>query len=132
MNIILFLKEYGFLILSAIITIVSIFITLKNGGSKKGFISLLNLIPSLVIEAENMFGSGKGANKLNWVLTQLRIRALENNIKVSDAELTANIENVVNATNNVNTNKVENVSRETPSTITTEDSTANTQTTQII
>lgn len=132
MNIILFLKEYGFLILSTIITIVSIFITLKNSGSKKGFLSLLNLIPSLVIEAENMFGSGKGANKLNWVLTQLRIRALESNIKVSDAELTANIENVVNATNNVNTNKVENVSRKTPSTITTEDSTANTQTTQII
>lgn len=132
MNIILFLKEYGFLILSTIITIVSIFITLKNSGSKKSFLSLLSLIPSLVIEAENMFGSGKGANKLNWVLTQLRIRALENNIKVSDAELTANIENVVNATNNVNTNKVENVSRETPSTITTEDSTANTQTTQII
>lgn len=132
MNILLFLKEYGFLILSAIITIVSIFIALKNSGSKKGFLSLLSLIPPLVIEAENMFGSGKGANKLNWVLTQLRIRALENNIKVSDAELTAHIENVVNATNNVNTNKAEYVSRETPTAIITKDSTANTQTTQII
>lgn len=127
MNILLFLKEYGILILSAIITVVSIFITLKNSERKKGILNLLSLIPPLVIEAENMFGSGKGANKLNWVLTQLRIRALENNVKVSDAELTAHIENVVNATNNVNTNKVE-----TPSTITTEDSTANTQTTQII
>ena len=132
MNILLFLKEYGLLILSAIITIVSIFITLKNSESKKGFLNLLSLIPPLVIEAENMFGSGKGANKLNWVLTQLRIRALENNVKVSDTELTAHIENVVNATNNVNTNKVENVSSKIPSTNTTEDSTANTQTSQII
>lgn len=95
-------------ILTAIVsvcTILTIVIKwLKNGKLKK-VLELFKLIPALVKEAENMFGKGNGENKFKWVMTQLKIKALETNTKVSEEELTEQIENVVDATNNVNVDK---------------------------
>ena len=54
-----------------------------------------------------MFGSGKGSAKLDYVLTQLRLYALQQNVKVDVEDLTAQINSVVDATKNVNVVKTE-------------------------
>lgn len=104
-----FITKYGLIILSAIATIVSLILALvkaKKSGNTKGIVAMLELIPSLVITAESLYGSGKGSAKLDYVLTQLRLYALQNNIKVDVEDLTAQVNSVVETTNNVNVNKV--------------------------
>lgn len=90
---------------SLVISIFVIIIKAKKNGNIKGILNLVNLIPNLVVQAEQLFGVGNGTAKLNYVLTELRVYALENNVSVTNEELKIQVESVVNATNQVNTNK---------------------------
>lgn len=74
----------------------------KKAGNNYGVLQLMMEIPSLVTQAEQMFGAGKGVSKCQWVLTQLQIKALQNNVKISDDALVSQINATVDATKNVN------------------------------
>lgn len=105
-----FIIKYGVMILSIIATIASLIIAwvkAKRTGNAKGLLAILEQIPSLVTTAESLFGSGKGSAKLDYVLTQLRLYALQQNVKVNVEDLTAQINSVVDATKNVNVVKTE-------------------------
>ena len=100
-----FIVKYGIMILSIIATIASLIIAwvkAKRTGNTKGLLSIVERIPSLVTTAESLFGSGRGSAKLDYVLTQLRLYALQQNVKVDVEDLTAQINSVVDATKNVN------------------------------
>ena len=100
-----FIVKYGIMILSIIATIASLIIAwvkAKHTGNTKGLLAIVERIPSLVTTAESLFGSGKGSAKLDYVLTQLRLYALQQNVKVDVEDLTAQINSVVDATKNVN------------------------------
>ena len=128
-----FIIKYGVMILSIIATIASLIIAwvkAKRTGNAKGLLAILEQIPSLVTTAESLFGSGKGSAKLDYVLTQLRLYALQQNVKVNVEDLTAQINSVVDATKNVNVAKIETPrTTETPaeSGAVTENSPANTK-----
>ena len=116
-------------LISLIISIIFIIIKAKKNGNIKGVLDLIGLIPNLVVQAEATFGKGNGTAKLNFVLTELRVYALEHNISVTNEELKIQIENVVSATNQVNTDKKPNLEiNETTATANVEASTNNTQT----
>lgn len=103
-----FLLANWYVIVSIAVTVASIvwaIIKQIKAGNTKGIVALLELIPSLVITAESLYGKGKGSAKLDYVLTQLRLYALQNNIKVNTEDLTAQINSVVETTNNVNMDK---------------------------
>ena len=105
-----FLKEYGVTLLSIIVTLLALLLSYfkaKKTGNSKGMVALLEMIPSLVITAESLFGAGKGSAKLDYVLTQLRLYALQNNLNVNIEDLTAQVNSVVETTNNVNVNKLQ-------------------------
>lgn len=116
-------------LISLIISIIFIIIKAKKNGNIKGVLDLLGLIPNLVVQAEKLFGKGNGTAKLNYVLTELRVYALENHISVTNDELKVHIESVVSATNQVNTDKTPNVEiNENTASANTEVSTNSTQT----
>lgn len=103
-----FLMANWYVIVSIAVTVASIvwaIIKQVKAGNTKGIVALLELIPSLVITAESLYGKGKGSAKLDYVLTQLRLYALQHNIKVNTEDLTAQINSVVETTNNVNMDK---------------------------
>lgn len=105
-----FLATYGLTILSVIATIISLIIALikaKKSGNSKGMNAILEMIPSLVITAESLFGKGHGQAKLDYVLTQIRLYALQNNVKVDINKLTKQVNSVVTTTNSVNIDKKE-------------------------
>lgn len=93
-------------ILVSVITIgISVYKVVKNSKNSKQTTKLLDLIstiPSLVVKAEEIYGVGKGAAKLDYVLTKLKLQAVTMAIDVSDEVLTEEIENIVQATKNVN------------------------------
>ena len=110
-----FIIKYGVMILSIIATIASLIIAwvkAKRSGNTNGLLAILEQIPSLVTTAESLFGSGKGSAKLDYVLTQLRLYALQQNVKVNVEDLTAQINSVVDATKNVNVVRTEAPSKE--------------------
>ena len=134
MSFVEFFTKYGVMILSILATIASLVIMLmkaKRTGNTQGLLAIVQKIPSLVTTAESLFGSGKGSAKLDYVLTQLRLYALQQNVKVDVEDLTAQINSVVDATKNVNVNVSTNTPspNETPSEsrASTENSTAITQ-----
>lgn len=100
-----FMLKYGLMILSIVATIASlilVWVKAKRTGNTKSLLSIVERIPSLVTTAESLFGSGKGSAKLDYVLTQLRLYALQQNVKVDVEDLTAQINSVIDATKNVN------------------------------
>lgn len=112
MTFVKFLELYGATIVSVIITIASLviaFIKAKKNGNSKGMLAIVEAIPSLVTNAEALFGKGNGQAKLDYVLTQLRLFALQNNIKVDVNELTAQVNSVVATTKEVNVEQTPNV-----------------------
>lgn len=96
-------------LISLIISVIIIIIKAKKNGNIKGILDLVNLIPNLVVQAEKLFGKGNGTAKLNYVLTELRVYALEHNISVTNEDLKIQVESVVSATNQVNIDKTPNV-----------------------
>lgn len=107
-----FFAEYWSVLLSALLTLASLIwaiIQARKTGNKKGLLEMTALIPSLVAEAEQMFGGGNGVAKLNYVLTKLRIYALEHNVTANTDELTAQVESVVATTKTVNVERTPSV-----------------------
>lgn len=95
----------GLAVVGCISTIISLIVayvkSVRNGNSMK-FISLIEKIPLFVTTAENVFGSGNGAMKLEYVLTQLKMLAIQNGLIVDEEKLRNEVNNVVLATNYVN------------------------------
>lgn len=95
-------------ILSGIIAILSVLVLIvkwiKNGNLNK-VINLLGKIPTLVTEAEQMFGNGHGTDKFKWVMTMLKNEAYKTKTKINDEILERKINEVVDATNTVNVDK---------------------------
>ena len=132
MSFVEFFTKYGVMILSILATIASLVIMLikaKRTGNTQGLLAIVQKIPSLVTTAESLFGSSTGSAKLDYVLTQLRLYALQQNVKVDVEDLTAQINSVVDATKNVNVSPNTPSSTEAPSEnrASTENSTATTQ-----
>ena len=73
----------------------------KNNGNV-GQLTILQKIPELVVKAELMFGKGRGADKLQYVMTELRVFALENKIKIDNEFLKSQVNAMVDVTKNVN------------------------------
>lgn len=94
---------------------------IKNANAKKklektvqalsGFETIISKIQPLVVKAEQ-FASYSGVEKKEYVMTQLKIFALENSLTFDEDTISAKVEEVVATTNQVNVCK-ENVSRET-------------------
>lgn len=87
----------------------------KNNAEKvakalSGFELICRNIQPLVVKAEQ-FRNFSGAERKEWVMTQLRIVALENSIAFDESSVSEKVEEVIQTTNKVNVNK--NVSRET-------------------
>lgn len=87
----------------------------KNNAEKvvkalSGFEIICRNIQQLVVKAEQ-FRNFSGAERKEWVMTQLRIIALENSIVFDESAVSEKVEEVVETTRKVNVNK--NVSRET-------------------
>lgn len=101
-------SNYAVTILSLLATIISIVIAIikaKKTGKTKSLLSIIEQIPTLVTTAELMFtGSGKSQAKLDYVLTQLRLYALQSGLNVDNETLIMYINSVVEATKNVNVN----------------------------
>ena len=103
-----FILDYGVTIISILATIVLFVIYIikaHRSGNTKGLLSIYSQIPQLVSKAEEIFGKGNGVAKLNYVLTELRIYAIQHGINITEQELEQQIENVVTTTKNVNTDK---------------------------
>lgn len=62
---------------------------------------IINSIQPLVIKAEQ-FRNFSGAEKKEWVMTQLRILALEKNLIVDEKLVSDKVEEIVATTNKVN------------------------------
>lgn len=94
--------SYVLLGIGVLSTIVSIGVAVakakKNGNTKK-IVDLVNSIPSLVRQAETMFGVGKGTAKMAWVLQELRLKAMEDNICITTADLEKQVNDNVETLN---------------------------------
>ena len=75
-----------------------------------GFELLCNEIQPLVRKAEQ-FRNFSGAERKEWVMTQLRVFALQNSITFDENAISEKVEEIVKTTKEVNVNT--NVSRET-------------------
>ena len=76
---------------------VAIVKTIKAGKKDKiiKLAKVVKAIPGLVIEAEEVLGSGTGRAKLTYVLNQLNIKCLQSGIDFDEAGLKAEVENVL-------------------------------------
>lgn len=97
-------------IVSAVIALISIIVGVildrkSNNEEKKS--KLFSLVSEVIVEAEQMFGSGNGVSKLNYAVTKLMLKALQTKTKVTENEIVAEIEKQVGATNQVNVSKTE-------------------------
>lgn len=97
-------------IVSAVIALISIIVGVildrkSNNEEKKS--KLFSLVSDVIVEAEQMFGSGNGVSKLNYAVTKLMLKALQTKTKVTENEIVAEIEKQVSATNQVNVSKTE-------------------------
>lgn len=105
-------------ILLTIISIILVLIKLVKNGNFSGIVKLYNIMPSLISKAEEIYGSGHGAAKLAYVLTELRTYALDNSITVSTELLTNAVNAQVETTKTVNVtvrNEIETQTSDTPS-----------------
>lgn len=78
------------------------YVKAKKNGKSISMLSLIEKIPLFVTTAETIFGKGNGRAKLEYVLTQLKMLAMENGLTIDDAKLRADVNSVVLATNYVN------------------------------
>lgn len=97
-------------IVSSVIVLISIIVGVildrkSNNEEKKS--KLFSLVSEVIVEAEQMFGSGNGVSKLNFAVTKLMLKALQTKTKVTENEIVAEIEKQVSATNQVNVSKTE-------------------------
>ena len=53
---------------------------------------VIGTIPNTINEAEKLFGSGNGFNKLTWVIQKTMILALKQGVDISEETITAEVE----------------------------------------
>ena len=94
------------LILIGIASTIIGYIKARKSGNTAGQVEILNKIPELVIRAEQLFGAGNGSAKLQYVMNELRIFALEHKVRVDNDVLKNSVNTIVNVSNNVNTSKI--------------------------
>lgn len=90
------------LIIIGIISVIISYIKNRKKGNTAGELAIIKKIPELIVKAEAMFGKGRGIDKLQYVITELRVYALENKIKVDNEFLEAQVNSMVEVTKNVN------------------------------
>lgn len=76
----------------------------EEGRLKDTVANVFSTIPLLMVKAEKLYGSGRGDQKLDYVLTQLRLLAYENAFQLNEEEAKKQVETVVETTKNVNAN----------------------------
>lgn len=116
MNFVEFMNTNGYYILYIVLSVVMFTIMIikavKDAKLNKvkdaiaennvGLLDLFAKIEPLVIKAEQMYGRGNGAFKLEYVLTQLMLEAMKKNVKVDEQALVDKINEVVKTTKQVN------------------------------
>lgn len=93
---------WGLSILVTIISIIVAYIKAKKSGNLEAMQALEEYLQELIVNAENTFGAGTGEVKLDNVVTKATLYALQNGIKITQAELTKKINKIVDTTNQVN------------------------------
>ena len=99
-------------IVSAVIALISIIVGVildRKSSNEEKKSKLFSLVSEVIVEAEQMFGSGNGVSKLNYAVTKLMLKALQTKTKVTENEIVADIEKQVSATNQVNVSKTESI-----------------------
>ena len=104
---------YGLSVLVTIISFIVAYIKAKKSGNLQSLQALDDYLQELIVKAENTFGAGKGEVKLDNVVTKATLYALQNNIKITQAELTNKVNKIVDTTNQVNVTKSTTPSAET-------------------
>lgn len=97
-------------IVSAVIALISIIVGVlldRKSSNEEKKSKLFSLVSEVIVEAEQMFGSGNGVSKLNYAVTKLMLKALQTKTKVTENEIVAEIEKQVSASNQVNVSKTE-------------------------
>ena len=97
-------------IVSAVIALISIIVGVildRKSSNEEKKSKLFSLVSEVIVEAEQMFGSGNGVSKLNYAVTKLMLKALQTKTKVTEYEIVAEIEKQVSASNQVNVSKTE-------------------------
>lgn len=110
-----FMRQNWYDILMALITlgsIIAIIVSRLKSGNVKGVKDLFKVLPSLIDEAEKLFGRGNGAKKLNYVLTQIKLIALEKNIKVNMTEFENQVNEIVTAKNTTDTERTPTITND--------------------
>ena len=93
---------YGLSILVTLISFIVAYIKAKKSGNLQAMQALDEYLQELIVKAENTFGAGTGEVKLDNVVTKATLYALQNNIKITQAELTNKVNKMVDTTNQVN------------------------------
>lgn len=93
---------YGLSILVTLISFIVAYIKAKKSGNLEAMQALEEYLQELIVKAENTFGAGTGEVKLDNVVTKATLYALQNGIKITQAELTKKINKIVDTTNQVN------------------------------
>lgn len=102
-------------ILSGVIALISIIVGVvldRKSSNEEKKSKLFSFVSDVIVEAEQMFGSGNGVSKLNFAVTKLMLKALQTKTKVTENEIVAEIEKQVSATNQVNVTKTESTPRD--------------------
>lgn len=107
-----FFIENWYALISILLALVGLAFAWRN-ASKNTKTKLTNAIytkiPSLVRQANVLFGTGNGIAKFNYVLTELRAYAIELGTKVDIGDLTERIEDEVKTLNCERDERKENV-----------------------
>lgn len=93
---------YGLSIIVTLISFIVAYIKAKKSGNLEAMQALEEYLQELIVKAENTFGAGTGEVKLDNVVTKATLYALQNNIKITQAELTKKVNKIVDTTNQVN------------------------------
>lgn len=93
---------YGLSIIVTLISFIVAYIKAKKSGNLEAMQALEEYLQELIVKAENTFGAGTGEVKLDNVVTKATLYALQNNIKITQAELTNKVNKIVDTTNQVN------------------------------
>lgn len=103
---------YGLSILVTLISFIVAYIKAKKSGNLEAMQALEEYLQELIVKAENTFGAGTGEVKLDNVVNKATLYALQNNIKITQAELTKKVNKIVDTTNQVNVVKSTKIPRE--------------------
>lgn len=88
----------GISVVAVLFSIIKGIINSKNNKSTANVIKLneiISEIPRTVTEAEDIFGSGNGLAKLNYVLNKIQIKCLQNQVTFNETEIRDKVEEIL-------------------------------------